>query len=390
MLPTSASDNIVPVISVNPDVLKWAREERGLSRAEAALRLGIPDAELAAYESGKKKPLVGTLRHISARYQINFVSLLLPERPPPQPKLQDFRTHPGRLRRRPLTLETLVAIQDVRDALATFAELRADDPALVPLPKLDTMLPRESPEDLAARQRRSFKVSIRDQQDWRSEASARDEWRRHIEAQGIFVYLKRMDPKDCRGFSIMHEGLAAICVNDREESPGAETFTLLHEYAHLLRRQTGISDENRRNAVEQYCNQFAASFLIPRVPLRAALNSPDKAADYPDSEIKRLAGLFNVSPTAMALRLEHAGLAPKGFFAKHTGAWAASRAKAAQRPAQQMMGGPTAVARAARVLGRHHTRTVLQAYERGALNASDAHGMLDVPIASFQALGMAV
>jgi Zn-dependent peptidase ImmA (M78 family)/DNA-binding XRE family transcriptional regulator len=386
-MPSAASPpTSVPKISVNPDVLKWAREERGLTRADAADRLGIPDAELAAYESGHRKPLVGMLRFISSRYQINFVSLLLPERPPPQPKLHDFRTHPGR-GERPLTMETLVAIQDVRDALRIFAELRADDQSLVPLPNLDKMQPREAPELLAARQRTRFGVGIKSQQEWRSEAAARDEWRRRIEAQGIFVYIKRMDIKDCRGFSIIHEGLAAICVNDREDSPGAETFTLFHEYAHLLRRQTGISDENRRNSIERYCNRFAASFLVPLVPLRAALNSPSKPADYPDDEIRRLARLFNVSATAMALRLEHSGLAPRGFFTSHTAAWAASYAKAAQRPTRPMLGGPTTVERAARILGRHHTRTILRAYEHGALNAADAHNMLDVPVASFQTLG---
>jgi transcriptional regulator with XRE-family HTH domain len=263
-LQTADSFESVPEISVNGDVLKWAREERGLSRAVAADLLEISHSELTAYEEGRKKPLVGMLRLMSARYQINFVSLLLPQPPPPQPQLQDFRTHPGRSPRA-LTMETLIAIQDVhvRDALATFAEVRADDPSSVPLPKLDQMRERETPEELAARQRRRFGVGIKRQQEWPSLAFARNEWRRRIEAQGIFVYLKPMNLEDCRGFSIIHEGLAAICVNDREESPGAETFTLLHEFCHLLRRQTGISDENRRNAVEKYCNQFAASFFNP-------------------------------------------------------------------------------------------------------------------------------
>lgn len=386
MPPPSSIEQSVAEISVNGDVLKWAREERGLSRGDAARLLGIADAELAAYESQAKKPLVGTLRLMSSRYQINFVSLLLPQRPPPQPRLQDFRTPAGK-RGRALTIDTLVAIQDVRDALEAFAELRADSPEIVPLPKLHHMLPGETPENLAARQRKRFDVSIKDQQSWHSPAAARDEWRRRIEAQGVFVYLKRMNPEECRGFSIIHEGLAAICVNDREESPGAEVFTLIHEYGHLVLKQAGISDENRRNTVERYCNRFAASFLIPLVPLRGLLNSPDHPTDYDDDKIKWLANKFNVSQSAMALRLEYSGLAPRGYYTRHTAAWTLPRTLKSR---QRISGGPTAVERAVRILGEYHTRIVLRAYERGAFNAADAHNMLDVPVAKFQSWGAVV
>jgi Zn-dependent peptidase ImmA (M78 family) len=378
-------DHPVAVIAVNPDVLKWARNERGYDRTSAAGVLKISELELAAYESGTKKPNVSMLRHMAARYEINFASLLLPDPPPPLPKIHDFRTFSAGFAST-LTHSTTVAIQEVRDALAAFAELRDVDPDAVPFPRLDYARPKESPEDLAARYRRRFGLGVDDQQRWPSQAFARDEWRRRIEALGVFVYLKPMNLNDCRGFSMVHEGLAAICINDKEESAGAETFTLWHEFCHLLIRQTGISDENRYNRTERYCNLFAASFLIPKTKLREMLNSPTKPNEYSDATVKRLANSFKVSNRALALRLEYTGLAPKGFYSRRTAAWDIPKPKKST-PVKK---GISAVARAVRVFGGHHTKTVLKAHKSGLLTGADAHHMLDVPIQSFPRLRLAV
>jgi len=60
--------------------------------------------------------------------------------------------------------------------------------------------------------------------------------------------------------------------NDRESTEGAKIFTFLHEYCHLLLRRTGISDEQNGNRIEKFCNQFAASCLIPQAQLAAVVN----------------------------------------------------------------------------------------------------------------------
>ncbi len=373
----------VAVISVNPDVLKWAREERGLSRADAAKRLRIPEPELAGYEFDTK-PSVSMLRRMSERYPINFVSLMLPARPSPEPKLTDFRASTTR-RASGLRRETIIAIQDVQDALDTFAELRESEPAAIALPRLDQIPNGQSPEEAAKIQRAKIGLSFEDQRRL-THAGARDEWRRRLEVLGILVYIKPMHRDDCRGFSVLKHGLAAICVNDREENAGAESFTLLHEYCHLLLRKAGISDESNKNAVEKYCNRFAAAFLIPLVELRLSLKSPRHPYDYDDSVIKRLANRFKTSSRAMAYRLEESKLAPKGYYEAHTAAWDVPLV----RKVDVQIKGLTAVERSAKELGRTHTRHVLGALKRGLLSKADAHGLLNVPVKAFPQLGAAV
>jgi Zn-dependent peptidase ImmA (M78 family)/transcriptional regulator with XRE-family HTH domain len=373
----------VPAIRVNPDVLKWAREERGLDRATAAGLLGIPESELADYEGGTKTPMLGLLGTMAEKYEINRVSLFMPARPATRPHMPDYRTKSGG-EPRALTQETILAIQEVRDALEAFADVRRADPDAIPLPRLDEVLTNEKAEDLAKRQRKALGLGIDPDRSLRTHSQARDYWRQLVEAQGVFVYLLNMDLEDCRGFSLFHEGLAAICVNDREENPGAESFTLWHEFCHLLRRQIGISDENRTNRVEQYCNRFAGAFLVPTVPLRGELNSPIRPAEYPTSVVASLANRFKVSQRAIALRLEQTGLAPEGYYNRHTAAW--DRPRQRKDTDKPVIRSRSAVDVAERSFGRRHTLTVFRALRRGALNSSEASGLLRVQPTSFDAL----
>jgi len=107
-----------------------------------------------------------------------------------------------------------------------------------------------------------------------------------------------MPPEELSGFSMFRDGFAAICVNDREATEGRKVFTFFHEYCHLLLRQTGISDENNSDRVERFCNEFAASFLIPRSALSDAANV-QAPCHFSDANVKRLAAHFRVSNAAI-------------------------------------------------------------------------------------------
>src|SRR5579862_3563338 len=101
-------------VPVNGRVLEWARLVRGLTIDDAALLLGILPHELREYETGNKKPLVGFLRTMSAKYEINFTSLLMPEPLPIEKRLADHRVRFGRS---PLNIDTVVAMEEVYEAL---------------------------------------------------------------------------------------------------------------------------------------------------------------------------------------------------------------------------------------------------------------------------------
>jgi Zn-dependent peptidase ImmA (M78 family) len=353
-------------VPVNGKVLEWARAVRGLDLDKAAEVLGVDSDELRAYESGVKKPLVGFLRLMSAKYRINFTSLLMPEPLPIEKRPADHRAGRGQ---RPLSIDTLVAMEEVTEALEAFEEFANESERIVPRLAIGKAQLEDDPEDVAARERKRFGVSLEEQQAWRHDpAEARRQWRRRIEDHGVFTYMIPMPPHELSGFSMFRDGVAAICVNDREATEGRKVFTLFHEYCHLLLRQTGISDENNSNRVERFCNEFAASFLIPRSPLIEAIGNIERPYEFSDADIKRLSARFRVSNSAIALRLEKTALAPKGFFARRTGPWDLPDEPKPIAPTSS----PDYIKIRLKRIGKLHAATVLRAVKRRAISSFDA------------------
>lgn len=363
-------------VPVNGKVLEWARVIRGLEIEDAARLLDIPSDDLRAYESGARKPLVGFLRLMSNRYRINFTSLLMPEPLPRENRPADHRARHGERR---LSIDTLLAIEEVTEALEAFEDIAGETGRIVPRLNIGKAQLEEDIEAVAARERRRFGVSLEEQRTWRNLGDARRQWRRRIEDRGVFTYMIPMPPEELSGFSILRDDLAAICVNDREPTEGAKVFTLFHEYCHLLLRQTGISDENNSNRVERFCNEFAASFLIPRNPLVESIGDIETPYEFSDADVKRLAAQFRVSNRAIALRLEKTGLAPRGFYARRTAPWDLPSELGPAKSARQ----PDHIKIRIKRIGRLHAATVLRAVERRVINSFDASELIGLQPGTF-------
>jgi Zn-dependent peptidase ImmA (M78 family) len=375
----AVSPQTLAEIPVNPEVLKWARSQRGLTPKQAAELLDISVSELADYESGSRHPTLGTLQDMSAKYQINYVSLFMPQPPPGgPPPLKDYRTRKGH-EPKDLSLDTRVAIQEIIDTLEAFGDLRADSPELFASIPLDTIHKGEGATELAHRQRKDFRISVTAQQRWPSDVTARNAWRNAVERRGVFVYFVPMG-SECSGVTIKHENLFAICVNDRETNNGARVFTLFHEYCHVLRRQTGISDERMSNPIERFCNAFAADFLIPFTALENILGAPTQRRDFTIEQIGKLARRFRISLSAMAIQLEQCGWSNLGLYNK---IYPISR-RPQRPPREDIKINP--LQQQARRLGPRHTKITLEALRRGVINKADAYDLLRVDPTKFQAL----
>jgi Zn-dependent peptidase ImmA (M78 family) len=358
-------------VPVNGKVLEWARTLRGLDIDKAAALLGVPADELRAYESGETQPLVSFLRRMSAKYQINFTSLLMPEPLPTKKPPTDHRARPGKL---PLSIETLLAIEEVREALEAFGDMASEAPRIIPKLNIGIAQLTDDPEEVAAAERKKFGVDLEEQREWPGLDVARRQWRKRIESRGVFTYMIPMPPDQLSGFSLFQDGIAAICVNDKDTTEGAKIFTLFHEYCHLLLRQSGISDEEDNNRVERFCNEFAASFLIPKKALREAIGDVALPAEFSDAMVRRLAVRFRVSNRAVALRLEKTGLAPKGFYGRRTTRWDLPK------PLKPINGPHQASHIKLRLkrIGHLHAATTLHAVERKVINSFDASQLIGV------------
>lgn len=305
-------------VPASPGVLKWARRFRGLSEAEAAARLGITSEHLEALELGTRKPSIMMFEKLAAQYRLPQATLFRRSAPPEPPKPVDYRTLGGAAHRE--SFEFSVALSNVRTLLSQFERISEDDDEFTP-PALPSYDFRGDPGELGERERQRLGTGHHEQMKLHDAKDAFRHWRRLIEAQGVSVFLQKFPMRDCRGFTIYESQTApCIVINKNEEYDNARIFTLLHEYAHLLIRKPGISDENPTNDVEAFCNRFAAGFLIPMGALRYLLPYwPNEPVDWPRSQVQVWAKRLKVSQQALALRLEHLGLAPQGFFAMFAG-----------------------------------------------------------------------
>jgi Zn-dependent peptidase ImmA (M78 family)/DNA-binding XRE family transcriptional regulator len=358
-------------VPVNGAVLAWARKERGLSEEEAAKRLKLTPQALADLEVGNKYPSLKLLDLIAQKYQIPFASLMMPEPLPTVSRPADFRTFEGKP---PIWDEQLlIGLETVNQQIEMFAELRHHDPELFVGPATRSYQTTRAASDVAAEERRHFGISLEMQFGWPTPAQAFRYWRHQVERAGVFVQILDLGPENlCRGFTIYDErGIPAAVINGQDAEGPARTFTLFHEYAHLLIRAPGVSDQNRKNTTEKWCNDFAANFLMPmdRFKLEAQAIHPGK--DWPDGAIRKVAELFNVSMSAVALRLEAAGLAPMGLYDKKLEEW---RKRKRSKPFAQMSYPERQVQR----LGVRHIGVVLDAVDKRDINMLDAHELMNV------------
>jgi Zn-dependent peptidase ImmA (M78 family) len=135
------------------------------------------------------------------------------------------------------------------------------------------------------------------------------------------VQIDRTDfGHEVSGLLVKHGDRATIGVNARHAA-GRQRFTIAHELGHFLlhsNRELFVDkdyvvhfrDENSSTGcdpVEVEANQFAAELIMPEVEVRQLFS--EQRFDIDDEgALRKLARRFQVSPTAMAVRLSSLGL----------------------------------------------------------------------------------
>jgi Zn-dependent peptidase ImmA (M78 family) len=139
----------------------------------------------------------------------------------------------------------------------------------------------------------------------------------------------------------------------------------------VLLREPGVSDQNRTDKVERWCNQFAAHFLMPADRFKKNAVAIDPTSTWSDATIKKIAEIYNVSMSAVALHLEDVGLAKVGLYEQKLVEW---------RKREKRKGGPpmSYPARQVNRMGVRHVSVVMDALDRHSLNPIEAYELTDV------------
>jgi len=311
----------------NPYVLQWARTRSGLPMEDAARKVNTSVERLAEWESpeGEKRPTVKQARNLAALYGrpfLEFFSQKLPEVPDVS-LAPDFRFH----RRPPGEIEIKVLeeihrwAEEQRLNALDLLEMLGETPPEFPEGLHATI--DDDVEDVArkARELADFPIDAQTRMRVSDRRLLPDMLRDVFTHFGVLVLKQTgLQKARTRGICLFADPLPIILFGN--EAPGAQAFTLAHEFAHVIIQKSAISGvvrfgravtEGKR--VENWCNRFASAFLIPADAVSQFMAKPAAPLDrLDDGTISDLADRFAVSRHAMLIRLVTLGYVERAFY----------------------------------------------------------------------------
>lgn len=375
-------------------MLRWARERAGLSLEEAAQALSLraaygrsPVERLAAVERGDEKPARGLLLKMEQKYRRPLVLFYMEAPPRPDDRAKDFRTLPETVTPAENALaEALVRDIQVRQSLIREALLEEQDEESAH--RVEFVGSRSAEDGVAAVVSDLHRVLSLPEgfaQQLRGSESVFRDLRDRAESTGVFVVLaadlgshhSSIDVDVFRGFALADNVAPFVVINNRDAKT-AWSFTLLHEFVHLLIGETGVSGGFPEHRVEQFCNEAASRVLLPPDSLDELVLPAGGSLEMLAGAISDFAFSRNVSAAMVAYRL---------FLERRLNRdqWTALRdefrqiwreAREARRAAER--GGPSYTTLRKHRLGRALIDTTLRLLQAELLTAMDAGVILGV------------
>ena len=270
------------------------------------------------------KPTIKQLRKIAKLYKRPVSLFYLTDPPQGFQPMRDFRRLPGDglLSYSPALLYSIELAQQRRNlALELYQDVGEEIGEFVMRASLE-----DEPEALGARIRRDLGITFSDQVQWRryDALGPFKAWRRALEDLNILVFqMGSVDREEISGFALAENYLPIVAVN-RKDVPNRRTFSLLHEFVHILLKLSGASDldvDARRPPEEQrveiFCNRVAAAALMPSeqvLGLASVQAHAGHSTDWHDAEIREASDIFGVSREAFVRRLLTLGRTTRAFY----------------------------------------------------------------------------
>lgn len=295
-------------VTLQPTVLKWARERVELDAAALAKKLSTTEEKVFAWEED------GVLTYkraekLAEKTHTPFGYLFLEEPPVESLPISDFRTVGSEEPKRP-SPELLDVLFDAmskqawyRDYLIEMGESRLD--------YIGSTRLEDTPAQVGRRICHHFgfdSASRAEASDWKVALNLMFDL---CEERGVLVTRTGMAQsnthrplkvEEFRGFALSDPYAPLIFINSRD-SHAAQMFTLVHELVHLWLGLSGVSNLTSTYApsarVEQFCNQVAAEVLVPVDVLREQLLQIGED----DDPIRCLVRHFKVSSLVILRRL---------------------------------------------------------------------------------------
>ena len=364
-------------VSVNPEVLKWAREIGGWSIEEITKKIKTTKENYEKVEAGSKSPTFKQLE-LLANYFKRPVAVFFLQEPPEEPSIaSSFRILPKS--EQEFSKELKLAIRKTR-YYQSIANTLLKDLGMATNSLILKRSINDNPIEIAKEERKKIGISVEGQYKWQNSYVAFNFWRGSIESENILIFQFKFPIKDARGYSLMDKEPPVITINSSDNIL-ARIFTLFHEYAHILLGITeiysGEEEINLDKEVENWCDRFASEFLLPEKNLKRDndFQTYSRTRRLSSEILDNLSKKFRVSKKAVLTRLRTLNLIEYDVYKKELetlqkqyieispkGGFISSSQKCLQEKGKQFIS------------------SVLQAKERGVITTADTIEYLSIKL----------
>ena len=365
------------------------RDRMNLSPSQVEDLTGIPADKIIHWEKSIGSPTLGELETLAQYYRCPVGYFFIEEPPTQYTGEVNFRglskdksenlSYVSRLK-----IDEFIVLVEALAAIVT--ELNVPNKPDVPEVHLNDDI-----KAIVEKERKVFGFTDEIRGQWATPEDAFYFWKNAIEARGTYVISLALIVNEVRGASKWDiESPPAILVNKNDyESATGRTFTLLHEWAHLMLREPGIicdfiGFEEKAN-IEQFANKFAAEMMVSKVELSQYLEAKGLNKYKPrwgDNDIDEIKSYFKVSRDVIAISLENLNLAPDGFYQTKRVQWDKRKPFFRGRPGSRPLG-RTKVRRRYQELGKPYSNLISEAYMNSNISITNLSKIIGIKVDKF-------
>ena len=323
----------IPMLGVQPALLKWARESAHLSMEDVAASFKKSVEEIEAWELGVNAPSYTQLEKLAYNlYKRPLAIFFLPNKPAEPKPEAEFRALPDADLRR-LRRETVFLIRRARAQQDSLVELyHGRSPVAEPIWRRIRLDPSKPVGSQASAVRAILGVPELGAETWGTADGdqALKLWRKAVEANGVFVFKDTFKQKEISGFCLEHPELPVVLINN-SVTKTRQIFSLLHELAHVLLNRRAISTFDDatlqrlsagEQSIERFCNRIAAEILVPSDDLAAqTVDFPQNLENLQTDRLEALAERYRVSREVILRIFYDAGRVTQEFYERRKREW---------------------------------------------------------------------
>ncbi len=262
---------VIRATKINPEILRWARERAGYSIEDIARRRRVSPERVREWESGQSFPTWNQFAKLAHEdYHRGTVFFFFRDLPEEKTAAERFpRLPPAMLT--DLHPDTLYAVRQASYRQDDLAELLGPDGAgeRFILRDLRGLADAGNPGRLALAVREYLGLDPNDPEGFSNRAGTFEDFRRLIEAAGVWVFKRSFRQKDIAGLCLGDDVYPVIYVN-HGETKERQVFTLFNGLAHLLFDFNYLERKDKKHylkalspaeqAVEKACHAFGEEF----------------------------------------------------------------------------------------------------------------------------------